>query len=75
MDESGAAEPEGTDGDPCRPLHHSSRPTSFNGQPMAERVQRIGFIDTYNDARVEADATVLVGKSRIRYYATLLAAA
>jgi hypothetical protein len=40
-------------------------------RPMAERVQRIGFSGTYNDAGAEADATVLVGKSRIRYDATL----
>ena len=40
-------------------------------RPMAERVQRIGFSGTYNDVGAEADATVLVGKSRIRYDAIL----
>ena len=40
-------------------------------RPMAERVQHIRFSGTYNDAGVEADATALVGKQRIRYDATL----
>ena len=40
-------------------------------RPMVERVQRIGFSGTYNDAGAEADATALVGKRRIRYDATL----
>ena len=38
---------------------------------MAEQVQHIGFSGTYNDTIAEADATVLVGKQRIRYDATL----
>jgi hypothetical protein len=40
-------------------------------RPVAERVQHIGFSGTYNDAGVEAYATALVGKRRIRYDATL----
>ena len=40
-------------------------------RPMLERVQRIQFSGTYNDAGAEADATALVGKQRIRYDATL----
>ena len=40
-------------------------------RPMVERVQRIQFSGTYNDAGAEADATALVGKQRIRYDATL----
>jgi hypothetical protein len=40
-------------------------------RPAAERVQRIGFSGTYDDAGAEADATALVGKQRIRYDATL----
>ena len=40
-------------------------------RPIAERVQHIQFSGTYNDAVVEADATALVGKQRIRYDATL----
>ena len=40
-------------------------------RPMVERVQHIQFSGTYDDAIVEADATVLVGKQRIRYDATL----
>jgi hypothetical protein len=38
---------------------------------MVERVQRIRFSGTYNDAGAEADATALVGQQRIRYDATL----
>ena len=40
-------------------------------RPMAERVQRIGFSGTYDDAGAEADATAVVGKQRIRYDAVL----
>ena len=40
-------------------------------RPMEERVQRIQFSGTYNDAGAEADATALVGRQRIRYDATL----
>ena len=40
-------------------------------RPVVERVQRIQFSGTYNDAGAEADATALVGKQRIRYDATL----
>jgi hypothetical protein len=40
-------------------------------RPVAERVQHIRFSGIYNDAGVEADATALVGKQRIRYDATL----
>jgi hypothetical protein len=40
-------------------------------RPMEERVQRIRFSGTYNDAGAEADATALVGRQRIRYDATL----
>jgi hypothetical protein len=40
-------------------------------RPVAERVQHITFRGTYNDEGVQADATVLVGKQRIRYDATL----
>lgn len=40
-------------------------------RPIVERVQHIEFIGTYNDFGVEADATVRVGKQRIRYTATL----
>jgi T3SS negative regulator,GrlR len=40
-------------------------------RPVAERVQHFGFSGIYNDAGVEADATALVGKQRIRYDATL----
>ena len=40
-------------------------------RPMEERVQRIHFSGTYNDAGAEADATALVGRQRIRYDATL----
>jgi hypothetical protein len=40
-------------------------------RPMAERLQRISFTGAYNEAGVEADATALVAKQRIRYDATL----
>jgi hypothetical protein len=40
-------------------------------RPVTERVQHIRCSGTYNDAGVEADATVLVGKQRIRYDATM----
>ncbi len=40
-------------------------------RPIVERIQHIEFIGTYNDFGVEADATVRVGKQRIRYTATL----
>src|SRR5882757_7561202 len=40
-------------------------------RPMVERVQRIRFSGTYNDAGAEADATAFVGKQRTRYDATL----
>jgi hypothetical protein len=40
-------------------------------RPMVERVQSIQFNGIYNHAGAEADATVLVGKRRIRYDATL----
>ena len=38
-------------------------------RPVVERVQRIGGI--YDNAGAEADATVVVGKQRIRYDAVL----
>jgi len=40
-------------------------------RPLAERVQRIGFNGTYDDAGAEADATAVIGKLRIRYDASL----
>jgi hypothetical protein len=40
-------------------------------RPMEERVQHIRFNGTYNDAGAEADATVFIGKQRLRYDATL----
>ena len=40
-------------------------------RPVEEHVQRIEFSGTYDDASVEADATVFVNKQRIRYTATL----
>ena len=40
-------------------------------RPIVERVQRIQFSGTYDDAGAEADATAHVGKQRIRYDATL----
>jgi hypothetical protein len=40
-------------------------------RPIEERVQRIEFSGTYDDASVEADATAVVGKQRIRYTAVL----
>lgn len=40
-------------------------------RPIVERVQYIAFVGTYDDFSVEADATVRVGKHRIRYTATL----
>ena len=40
-------------------------------RPIMERVQRIVFTGTYNGSEIEADATVHVGKQRIRYTATL----
>jgi hypothetical protein len=38
---------------------------------VVERVQRIGFSGIYDNAGAEADATVVVGKQRIRYDAVL----
>jgi hypothetical protein len=40
-------------------------------RPSVERVQRVEFSGTYDDAGAEADAIVFVGKQRIRYDATL----
>ena len=40
-------------------------------RPIAERVQSIEFSGTFNDDGAVADATVVVGKQRIRYDATL----
>jgi hypothetical protein len=40
-------------------------------RPLAERVQRIEFSGTYDDAGAEADATAVIGKLRIRYDASL----
>ena len=40
-------------------------------RPVVERVQRIGFSGTYDDAGAEADATAVIGKRRIRYDAVL----
>ncbi len=40
-------------------------------RPVVERVQRIGFSGIYDNAGAEADATVVVGKQRIRYDAVL----
>ena len=48
-----------------------SREHTPTNRPTVERVQHIGFSGTYDDASVEADATVFVGKQRIRYTATL----
>jgi hypothetical protein len=38
---------------------------------MAERVQHIGFLGTYNDAGAKVDAMALVGERSIRYDARL----
>jgi len=38
---------------------------------MAERVQQITFIGSFTDTGAEVEATVIVGKQRIRYDATL----
>ena len=40
-------------------------------RPMAERVQHIGFLGTYNDAGAKVDAMALVGERSIRYDARL----
>ena len=48
-----------------------SREHTPTNRPTAEHVQHIKFSSAYDDASLEADATVLVGKQRIRYTATL----
>jgi T3SS negative regulator,GrlR len=48
-----------------------SREHTSTTRPTEEQVQHIVFSGIYNDAGVEADATALVGKQRIRYDATL----
>ena len=48
-----------------------SREHTPTNRPTVERVQHIKFSGTYDDASVEADATVLVGNQHIRYTATL----
>jgi hypothetical protein len=48
-----------------------SREHTPTNRPTVERVQHIKFSGTYDDASVEADATVPVGKQHIRYTATL----
>ena len=40
-------------------------------RPMEERVQFVRFNGTYNETSAEADATVTIGKHRLRYDATL----
>jgi hypothetical protein len=49
-----------------------SREHTTTTRPMVERVQSIEFNGMYNDSSAEVDATVLVGKQRIRYDAALL---
>jgi hypothetical protein len=48
-----------------------SREHTPTTRPAAERVQRIGFSGTYDDAGAEADATAVIGKKRVRYDAVL----
>jgi hypothetical protein len=48
-----------------------SREHTTTNRPTVERVQHIKFSGTYDDTNIEGDATVLVGKQRIRYDAAL----
>ena len=48
-----------------------SREHTPTTRPAIERFQRVEFSGTYDEALLEADATVFVGKQRIRYDATL----
>ncbi len=48
-----------------------SREHTPTTRPVAERVQRIGFSGTYDDAGAEADVTAVIGKKRVRYDAVL----
>lgn len=41
------------------------------GRPMAERVQSIGFLGSYNDTSAKVDAMAHVGEHTVRYDATL----
>ena len=52
----------------CKMLSEEHTPTN---RPMAERVQQITFIGSFTDTGAEVEATVIVGKQRIRYDATL----
>ena len=49
----------------------TSRELTPTNRPIIERVQRIAFSGTYDEIVAEADATVVVGKQRIRYDAIL----
>src|SRR3954452_19937863 len=48
-----------------------SREHTPTTRPAIERVQRVEFSGTYDEAVAEADANVFVGKQRIRYDAIL----